>query len=67
MLSLFKKVFTKGSKEKSELLDKQSLGVPLTEVVIVTPEGTYQFQIDKIFLQPESSTVMIFGREYGHH
>lgn len=25
--------------------------------------ATYQFQIDKIFLQPESSTVMILGRE----
>lgn len=42
---------------------EHNLGVPLTDVVIVTPQGTYHFQIDKMFLQPESSTVMIVGRE----
>lgn len=67
MLNLLKNIvgmdFRTGSREKNEELGKLSLGVPLTEVVIVTSQGTYQFQIDKIFLQPESSTVMIFGRE----
>lgn len=67
MLNLLKNIvgmdFRTGSREKNEELGKHSLGVPLTEVVIVTSQGTYQFQIDKMFLQPESSTVMMFGRE----